>query len=147
LTSDSDLRKGQFVSSLHTLSYFASTSPSPSFTFCQINTSKTKWKYCSVHASRFRKEHYILEGFQASPVCPTRKNNHVDEDEYAYFVEWYWKKVTEILGEKPVPVPLYRPQFSHTLSLDWACASAVRCRLQSPWAVAWSETAFDLYCI
>jgi hypothetical protein len=68
--------------------------------FCQINTSKTKWKYGSVHASRFRKEHYILEGFQDSPVCPTGKDKNVDEDEYPAFVELYWQKVTEVLGGK-----------------------------------------------
>jgi hypothetical protein len=31
-------------------------------------------------------------------------------------VEWYWQGKTEVLGEKPVPVPLYTPQIPHRLS-------------------------------
>ena len=104
--------------------------------FCQINTLKTKWKYCSVHASRFRKEHYILEGFQASPVCPTRKNNRVDEDEYAAFVERYWQKVTEVLGEKPVLVPLYRPRFSTCTGLG----SNLCIRIEMPATISMSPS-------
>jgi hypothetical protein len=32
---------------------------------------------------------------------------------YGVFVEWYRQGTTEVLGEKPVPVPLCPPQISH----------------------------------
>jgi hypothetical protein len=31
-------------------------------------------------------------------------------------VEWYWQGKTEVLGEKPVQVPLFSPQISHGLT-------------------------------
>jgi hypothetical protein len=37
---------------------------------------------------------------------------HVEEDECGAWVEWYWQGRTEILGEKPVPVPLCPLQMS-----------------------------------
>ena len=35
---------------------------------------------------------------------------------YGALVEWYWQGKTEVLGEKPVPRPLYPPQISHGLT-------------------------------
>jgi hypothetical protein len=35
-------------------------------------------------------------------------------DEYGTLVEWYWQGKTEVLGAKPVPVPLFRPPISWT---------------------------------
>jgi hypothetical protein len=40
----------------------------------------------------------------------------VDEDEYGALMEWYWQRKTEVLGEKPVPMPLYPQQISHGLA-------------------------------
>jgi hypothetical protein len=34
------------------------------------------------------------------------------EDEYGTLVEWYWHGKTEVLGEKPAPVPLSSPHIS-----------------------------------
>ena len=39
-------------------------------------------------------------------------------------VEWNWQGKTEVLGEKPVPVPLCPPQISHGLARDRTRASA-----------------------
>jgi hypothetical protein len=36
-----------------------------------------------------------------------------DEDEYGALVEWQWQGKTEILGEKPVPVPHFVHHPSH----------------------------------
>jgi hypothetical protein len=41
-------------------------------------------------------------------------------------VEWNWQGKTEILGEKPLPVPLCRPQIPHGLTRDRTRSSAVR---------------------
>ena len=34
-------------------------------------------------------------------------------DEYVAMVEWYWQGKTDVLGEKPVPVPLCPPQIPY----------------------------------
>jgi hypothetical protein len=47
-------------------------------------------------------------------------------------VEWKWQGKTEVLGKKPVPVPLCPPQIPH--GLTWA--SAVRGRRLTAWATA-----------
>jgi len=39
-----------------------------------------------------------------------------DENEYGTLVEWYWQGKTEVLGEKPVPVPLCPPHISDGLA-------------------------------
>jgi hypothetical protein len=39
-------------------------------------------------------------------------------------VEWNWQRKTEVLGEKPVPVPLCPPQILHGLTRDRTRASA-----------------------
>ena len=31
-------------------------------------------------------------------------------NEYGAMVEWYWQGETEVLGEKPVPMPLHLPE-------------------------------------
>jgi hypothetical protein len=51
-------------------------------------------------------------------------------------VEWNWQGKTEVLGEKPVPVPLCPPQIPHGLKGDWTQASAVRGRRLTAWAMA-----------
>jgi hypothetical protein len=40
-------------------------------------------------------------------------------------VEWNWYGKTEVLGEKPLPVPLCPPQIPHALTRDRTRASAV----------------------
>ena len=44
-------------------------------------------------------------------------------------MEHWWNEIdrekTEVLGEKPVPVPLYPPQIPHELARDRTRASAV----------------------
>jgi hypothetical protein len=40
-------------------------------------------------------------------------------------VEWNLQEKTEVLGEKPVPVPLCPPQIPHGLTRDRTLASAV----------------------
>ena len=47
-------------------------------------------------------------------------------------VEWNWQGKTEVLGEKPVPVPLCPPQIPHGLTRD----SAVRGRRLTAWVMA-----------
>jgi hypothetical protein len=51
-------------------------------------------------------------------------------------VEWNWQGKTEVLGEKPVPVPLCPPQIPHGLTRDRTRASAVRGRRLTAWAMA-----------
>jgi hypothetical protein len=40
-------------------------------------------------------------------------------------VEWNWQGKTEVLGEKPIPVPLCPPQIPHGLTRDRTRTSAV----------------------
>jgi hypothetical protein len=74
-----------------------------------------------------------------------------DEDDYFIFVfpcngapvEWNGKGKTEVLGEKPVPVPLCPPQIPRGPTR----ASAVRGRWQTAWAMArptWTSYTFQL---
>jgi hypothetical protein len=50
--------------------------------------------------------------------------------------EWYWRGKTEVLGGKPVPVPLCPPQIPHGLTWDRTRASAVTGRQLTAWAMA-----------
>jgi hypothetical protein len=58
-------------------------------------------------------------------------------------VEWNWHGKTEVLGEKPVPVPLCPPQIPHGPTRDWTPASAVRGRRLTAWAMA--RPTYDSY--
>jgi hypothetical protein len=51
-------------------------------------------------------------------------------------VEWNWQGKTEVLGEKPVPLPLCPPQIPHGLTRDRTRASAVGGRQLTAWAMA-----------
>jgi hypothetical protein len=51
-------------------------------------------------------------------------------------VEWNWQGKPEVLGEKPVPVPLCSPQTPHAFNRDRTRASAVRGRRLTAWAMA-----------
>jgi hypothetical protein len=51
-------------------------------------------------------------------------------------VEWNWHGKTELLGEKPVPVPLCPPQIPHAPTRDRTGVSAVGGRLLTAWAMA-----------
>jgi hypothetical protein len=59
-----------------------------------------------MRCSRIYERALLLECSQASPVCPSGKNN---EDECGASVELYRQGKTEILGKKPVPMPLCLP--------------------------------------
>jgi hypothetical protein len=67
-----------------------------------------------------------------------------DEDEKWCFiftsngapVELNWQGKTEVLGEKPVPVPLCPPQIPYGLTRDRTRASAVEGRRLTAWAMA-----------
>jgi hypothetical protein len=68
-----------------------------------------------------------------------------DDDDYYFFypfpsngapVEWNWQGKTEVLVEKPVPMPLCSPQNPHGLSRDRIRASAVGGRRPTAWAMA-----------
>jgi hypothetical protein len=48
-------------------------------------------------------------------------------------VEWNWHGETEVLGGKPVPVPLCPPLIPHGLTRDRTRASAVRGRRLTAW--------------
>jgi hypothetical protein len=50
---------------------------------------------------------------------------HGDEEEYGALVQLYRQGKTEVLGEKPVPVPICPPQISHGLTWDRSRASEV----------------------
>jgi hypothetical protein len=54
-------------------------------------------------------------------------------------VEWNWRGKTEVLGVKPVPVPLGPPQIPHGLTRDRTRASAVGGRRLSAWAMTRSD--------
>jgi hypothetical protein len=51
-------------------------------------------------------------------------------------VEWNWHVKTEVLAEKPAPVPLCPPQIPHGLTWDRTRASAVGGRWLTAWAMA-----------
>jgi hypothetical protein len=51
-------------------------------------------------------------------------------------VEWNWQGKTEVLGEKPGPVPLCPPQIPHGLTRDRTRASAAGDRRLTAWAMA-----------
>jgi hypothetical protein len=57
-------------------------------------------------------------------------------------VEWNWEGKTEVLGGKPVPVPLCPPQIAHGLIRDRTRASAMEGRQLTAWAMARPCTAF-----
>ena len=44
---------------------------------------------------------------------------------YEAVVEWYWQGTTDVLGEKPVPVPLCIPQIPSWLACGWTQPSMV----------------------
>jgi hypothetical protein len=46
-------------------------------------------------------------------------------NEYGALVEWYWQGKTEVLGEKPVTVPLFPPQIWNEVAWDRTRFSAV----------------------
>ena len=48
------------------------------------------------------------------------------EDECGTLVEWYWRDKTEVLGEKPAPIPLCPPQILHGLTWDRTLAFAAQ---------------------
>jgi hypothetical protein len=50
--------------------------------------------------------------------------------------EWNLQGKTEVLGEKPVPVPLCPPQIPHLLARDRTRESAVGGRRLTAWAMA-----------
>jgi hypothetical protein len=62
-------------------------------------------------------------------------------------VEWNWQGKTEVLWEKPVPVPLYPPQISHGLTRDRNRASAVGGRRLTAWAMARPTDTVTMWCI
>jgi hypothetical protein len=51
-------------------------------------------------------------------------------------VEWNWQGKPEVLGEKPVPVPLCPPQILHGPTRARTRASAVGGRRLTAWAMA-----------
>jgi hypothetical protein len=59
-------------------------------------------------------------------------------------VEWNWQVKTEVLREKPVPVPLCPPQIPHGLTQDRTPASAVGGRRLTAWAMAATPLTFKL---
>jgi hypothetical protein len=63
-------------------------------------------------------------------------------------VEWNWQEKTEVLGEKPVPVPLRPPQIPHGLTWDRTRASAVGGRWLTGTArpKCYSEELFEAGC-
>jgi hypothetical protein len=58
-------------------------------------------------------------------------------------MEWNWQGKTEVLGEKPVPVPLCPPQIPHGLARDRTRASAVEGLRLTAWAMA-RPTPFNI---
>jgi hypothetical protein len=75
-------------------------------------------------------------------VQPCDEDDDDDDDYFCPFpcngapVEWNWQGKTEVLGEKPVPVPLCPPQIPHGLTRDRTRASAVGGRRLTAWATA-----------
>jgi len=67
-----------------------------------------------------------------------RKDQHADEDKYEALLEWYWREETEVIGEKPAPVPLCPPQISRGLTGTGTWTFTVRGRLAA-WTMAWSS--------
>jgi hypothetical protein len=55
---------------------------------------------------------------------------------YGAPVEWNRQGKTEVLGEKPVPVPLCPPQMPQGLTRDRTCFSALGGRQLTAWAMA-----------
>jgi hypothetical protein len=49
--------------------------------------------------------------------------------------KWNWQGNIEVLGEKPVPVPLCPPQIPHGLTWNWTRNSAAGSRRLTAWAM------------
>lgn len=90
------------------------------------NSLKTKTSESTFlsEAPRFPKEHCFGEDYQAG-------KSNMYEDVYGEMVE-----NTEVLGERPVPLPLCPPQSSHGLTWSRTPASAVTGRRLTIWAMA-----------
>jgi hypothetical protein len=69
------------------------------------------------NALHLPKENRLLEGSQDSPVCPAGKSN-VQIYKCGALVELNLQQRTEVLGEKPVPIPLGPQQISQRLGLE-----------------------------
>jgi hypothetical protein len=71
----------------------------------------------------------LFDGSQISPACPSDNSSiHLKSG-----MERWWKieklkkrGKNELLGEKPVPIPLYPPQILQGLAWDRTRASAVQ---------------------
>ena len=85
---------------------------------------------------------YVRKPDKKVPRCPmlpdlrqsfalfggSQASQHIDEDEYRANVRRYRQGETEVLGEKPVTVPLCAPQIPHGLTWYWTHVYAVRAR-------------------
>jgi hypothetical protein len=60
---------------------------------------------------------------------------HVCEDGYGAVVGWYWQGKTEVLGEKPVTVPLRPPQISLGMASHQTRALVVRGHRLTAWGM------------
>jgi len=74
----------------------------------------------TLSSERERDVFFLTTSFHVRPRI------YICESEYGAFVEWYWQDKTEVLGDKPAPVPLPVPQISHGLNWDRIRSSAMR---------------------
>ena len=100
---------------------------SPAFVHSNFRIPTAKLKQCSVQrCPDIRKSSALSEGSHPSPACPSDKSSISMEISMEH---WYCdidNGATEVLGEKPVPVPLYPPQIPHGLVRDRSRVFAVR---------------------
>jgi hypothetical protein len=64
------------------------------------------------------KEHCFLEGPQASPVCPSGYEQHVDEDEHGASVEKYRQRRTAVPGKNLSHCSL-NDAYAYTMWAKW----------------------------
>jgi hypothetical protein len=72
--------------------------PSPSHPWIVLMIIEREEILCCSDISRVLKEHCLMVGYLASPVCPSGKSSVWMK--YVSLVAWYWKGKTELLGEK-----------------------------------------------
>ena len=61
-------------------------------------------------------------------------------------VDWYWQGTSEVLGQKPVLVPLHPLHISHGLAWDWTWASCgEKVWLISTWTMAFHQHSIFVF--
>jgi len=99
-------------------------------------------------ATLFMKQLRFVKVFQAFPFCASGKSHVYMNMSMDHWKNYNDRDKTEVLGVKPVPVPLSPPQISYGLSCDRTRVSAMTGRRLTVYTMAWTfkeENSPELY--